>query len=63
MSNKWLLLHHICEVPWAHTQEFIVKNNSSEIRLFQVGTINIMKGSNKFYALVLTITVFLFFSR
>ena len=24
-------LYHICEVPWAHTQEIIVKNNSREI--------------------------------
>ena len=34
------------------------KNNSGEIRLFQVGTVHIMKGSNKFSALALTITVF-----
>ena len=39
-----LLLYHICEVPWAHTQEIILKNNSGEIRLFQVGTVHIMKG-------------------
>ena len=39
-----LLLYHICEVPWAHTQEIIVKNNSGKIRLFQVGTVNSMKG-------------------
>ena len=34
------------------------KNNSGEIRLFQVGTVHIMKGSNKLSALALTITVF-----
>jgi len=39
-----LLLYHMCEVPWAHTQEIIVKDNSGEIRLFQVGTVHIMKG-------------------
>ena len=40
------------------------KNNSGEIRLFQVGTVHIMKGSNKFSALALTITVFFkFFFR
>ena len=39
-----LLLYRICEVPWAHTQEIILKNNSGEIRLFQVGTVHIMKG-------------------
>ena len=55
-----LLLYHICEVPWAHTQEIILKNNSGEIRLFQVGKVHIMKVANKFYVLVLTNTVFLF---
>ena len=39
-----LLLYHICEVPWAHTQEIILKNNSGENRLFQVGRVHIMKG-------------------
>ena len=39
-----LLLYHICEVPWAHTQEIILKNNSGEIRLFQIGTVHIIKG-------------------
>ena len=38
------MLYHICEVPWTHTQEIIFINNSDEIRLFQVGTINIMNG-------------------
>ena len=27
-----------CEVPWAHTQKILLKNNSGEIRLFQVGS-------------------------
>ena len=39
-----ILLYHICEVPWSHTQEIILKNNSGEIRLFQVGTVHFMKG-------------------
>jgi len=39
-----LLLYHICEVPWAHTQEIIVKDISDKIQLFQVGTVHIMKG-------------------
>ena len=41
-----LLLYHICEVPWAHTQEIILKNTSGEIRLFQGGTVHILKGCN-----------------
>ena len=49
----------MCEVPWAHTQEILVKNNSGEIRLFQVGTVHIMKVANKFYVLVLTKNWFL----
>ena len=43
-SSLILLLYHIYEVPWAHAQEIILKNNSGEIRLFQVGTVHIMKG-------------------
>ena len=39
-----LLLYHICEVPWTHTQETIVKNKSGEIPLFQVRIVNIVKG-------------------
>ena len=29
-----LLLYHICEAPWAYTQEIIVKKYSGKIRLF-----------------------------
>ena len=39
-----LLSYHICEVPWAHTQE-IIFFKSCEIRLYQAETIDIMKGS------------------
>ena len=53
MSNKWLLWGSMVTYPRIYS-----KNNSGEIRLFQVGTVHIMKGSNKFSALALTITVF-----
>ena len=42
-----LLLYHTCEVAWAHTQEIILNIKPGEIRLFQVGTVHIMKGCKK----------------
>ena len=42
--QKINIILNICEVPWAHTQENILKKTHGEIRLIQVGTNDIMKG-------------------
>ena len=42
--DEIILMHSLTKVAWAHTQEIILNIKPAEIRLFQVGTVHIMKG-------------------